>query len=417
MKLGNMFKKTNQKNYITLTNGKANVQNSGESSPEVPEGLMRKCNACRAVVLAESIIGNQYICPKCGNYFSVPARRRIEMLADEESFKEWDTGLTSGNPLHYKGYEDKVEALREKTGLDEAVTTGLARIGGHEVVLAVTQPDKPKGRGKSMQFPPVKEAALEHGIEVYQPRRVREPECVEYLRSFDADIIVVVAFGQILPKEILEMPKYGCVNVHASLLPKYRGAAPIQWAVINGEKVSGVTTMRMDEGLDTGDMILKEEVVLDEKETGGSLFDRLSGVGAKLCVRTLEAIEDGTAIYTKQDHAAATKTTLIKKQFGIIDWNKPAAEIECLIRGLNPWPSAYTYLNGKTLKIWAATVKDETSDKEPGELTEVTKHSVGVQTGDGILMLEEVQLEGKKRMSADAFLRGNALSEGMKLGE
>ena len=137
MKLGNMFKKTNQKNYITLTNRKANVQNSGESSPEVPEGLMRKCNACRAVVLAESIIGNQYICPKCGNYFSVPARRRIEMLADEESFKEWDTGLTSGNPLHYKGYEDKVEALREKTGLDEAVTTGLARIGGHEVVLAV----------------------------------------------------------------------------------------------------------------------------------------------------------------------------------------------------------------------------------------------------------------------------------------
>ena len=159
------------------------------------------------------------------------------------------------------------------------------------------------------------------------------------------------------------------------------------------------------------------EVVLDEKETGGSLFERLSGVGAKLCVRTLEAIEDGTAIYTKQDHAAATKTTLIKKQFGIIDWNKPAAEIECLIRGLNPWPSAYTYLNGKTLKIWAAAVKDETSDKEPGELTEVTKHSVGVQTGDGILMLEEVQLEGKKRMSADAFLRGNALSEGMKLGE
>ena len=254
---------------------------------------------------------------------------------------------------------------------------------GHEVVLAVTQPDKPKGRGKSMQFPPVKEAALEHGIEVYQPRRVREPECVEYLRSFDADIIVVVAFGQILPKEILEMPKYGCVNVHASLLPKYRGAAPIQWAVINGEKVSGVTTMRMDEGLDTGDMILKEEVVLDEKETGGSLFDRLSGVGAKLCVRTLEAIEDGTAVYTKQDHAAATKTTLIKKPFG----------------------------------IWAAAVKDETSDKEPGELTEVTKHSVGVQTGDGILMLEEVQLEGKKRMSADAFLRGNAPSEGMKLGE
>ena len=187
--------------------------------------------------------------------------------------------------------------------------------------------------------------------------------------------------------------------------------------MINGEKVSGVTTMRMDEGLDTGDMIMKEEVVLDEKETGGSLFDRLSEVGADLCVRTLTAIENGTATYTKQDHEAATKTTLIKKQFGIIDWTKPAGEIECLIRGLNPWPSAYTYLNGKTLKIWSAVVKDETSEKAPGELAVVTKHEVGVQTGEGILMLEEVQLEGKKRMSADAFLRGNALTEGMKLGK
>ena len=288
---------------------------------------------------------------------------------------------------------------------------------GHEVVLAVTQPDKPKGRGKSMQFPPVKEAALEHGIEVYQPRRVREPECVEYLRSFDADIIVVVAFGQILPKEILEMPKYGCVNVHASLLPKYRGAAPIQWAVLNGDQVTGVTTMRMDEGLDTGDMIMKQEVIVDEDETGGSLFDKLSGVGAKLCVKTMEAIENGTAVYTPQDDALATHTGKIQKEMGSIDWSKDAEVIERLVRGLNPWPSAYTYLNGKTLKIWAAAVKDETSDKEPGELTEVTKHSVGVQTGDGILMLEEVQLEGKKRMSADAFLRGNALSEGMKLGE
>ena len=199
-------------------------------------------------------------------------------------------------------------------------------------------------------------------------------------------------------------------------MPKYRGAAPIQWSVINGDKVSGVTTMRMDEGLDTGDMIMKEEVVLDEKETGGSLFDRLSEVGADLCVRTLTAIENGTATYTKQDHEAATKTTLIKKQFGIIDWTKPAKEIECLIRGLNPWPSAYTYLHGKTLKIWAASVKDETSEHAPGELAVVTKHEVGVQTGDGILMLEEVQLEGKKRMTADAFLRGNALSDGMKLG-
>ena len=209
---------------------------------------------------------------------------------------------------------------------------------GHEVVLAVTQPDKPKGRGKAMQFPPVKEAAVELGIKVYQPRRVREPECVEYLRKYNADIIVVVAFGQILPKEILEMPKYGCVNVHASLLPKYRGAAPIQWAVINGEKVSGVTTMRMDEGLDTGDMILKEEVTLAPDETGGSLFDRLAEVGAKLAVQTLQALEDGTAEFTPQDHEKATQVGMIQKSFGEMDFTKSAIELERLIRGLNPWP-------------------------------------------------------------------------------
>lgn len=288
---------------------------------------------------------------------------------------------------------------------------------GYEIAAVVTQPDKPKGRGKTMLPTPVKEEAQKYDIPVYQPVKVRDPEFIQVLEEIHPDLIVVAAFGQLIPKTILDLPEFGCINIHASLLPKYRGAAPIQWAVINGEKVSGVTTMRMDEGLDTGDMIMKEEVVLDEKETGGSLFDRLSEVGAKLCVRTLKAIEDGTATYTKQDHEAATKTTLIKKQFGIIDWSKPAVEIECLIRGLNPWPSAYTYLNGKTLKIWAAAVKDETSDKAPGELAEVTKHGVGVQTGDGILMLEEVQLEGKKRMSADAFLRGNALSAGMKLGK
>lgn len=287
---------------------------------------------------------------------------------------------------------------------------------GHEVVLAVTQPDKPRGRGKSMQFPPVKEAALERGIEVYQPRRVREPECVEYLKKYNADIIVVVAFGQILPKEILQMPKYGCVNVHASLLPKYRGAAPIQWAVINGENVSGVTTMRMDEGLDTGDMILKEEVVLNEKETGGSLFDRLSSVGADLCVKTLEKIENGTAVYMPQDHEKATMTRMIKKQFGIIDWTKSAKELECLIRGLNPWPSAYTMFHGKTFKIWDADVLSGQTGEEPGTVTEVTKDTFSVQTGEGLLILKEVQMEGKKRMTADAFLRGYPVKPGMKLG-
>lgn len=288
---------------------------------------------------------------------------------------------------------------------------------GHEVVLAVTQPDKPKGRGKTLQAPPVKEAAQAHGIEVFQPRRVREPESVEYLRSFRADIIVVVAFGQILPKEILDMPPFGCVNVHASLLPKYRGAAPIQWAVIDGEKVSGVTTMRMDEGLDTGDMILKEEVVLDPKETGGSLFEKLSCVGAKLCVRTLEAMENGTAVYTPQDHSQATKVGLIHKKFGLIDWKKPAEELECLIRGLNPWPSAYTKLDGKTLKIWDADVIHRNTEAVPGTITEVAKDALYVQTGDGILRLNEVQLEGKKRMDCGAFLRGYPIKAAEKLGE
>ncbi|MCI8300042.1 MAG: methionyl-tRNA formyltransferase [Lachnospiraceae bacterium] len=291
---------------------------------------------------------------------------------------------------------------------------------GHEIVLAVTQPDKPKGRGKTVQFPPVKEAALARGIEVYQPRRVREPECIAYLQKFQADIIVVVAFGQILPKEILDLPRYGCVNVHASLLPKYRGAAPIQWAVINGEKVTGVTTMRMDEGLDTGDMILKEEVELTPEETGGSLFERLALTGAELCVKTLTAIEEGAASYTPQNHEAATHTAMIKKQLGEIDWNRPARELECLIRGLNPWPSAYTYWKGKTLKIWKASVINQTEQPaafEAGTVTAVNKDGIMVQTGQGILNLLEVQPEGKKRMKTDAFLRGYPVDTGTRLGK
>ncbi len=297
-------------------------------------------------------------------------------------------------------------------------TLEALRRAGHEIVLAVTQPDKPKGRGKSMQFPPVKEAALSHGIPVFQPRRVREPECIDELRQYQAEIIVVVAFGQILPKEILEMPKHGCVNVHASLLPKYRGAAPIQWAVINGERVTGVTTMRMDQGLDTGDMILKEEVELAPQETGGSLFDRLAQTGAALCVRTLEAIEDGTAVYTPQDHEAATHTMMIKKQLGKIDWNRPAQELVCLIRGLNPCPSAYTSLNGKTLKIWKAVVEAQEGGKtEPGIVTAVENDRIVVQTAHGLLQLLEVQLEGKKRMTTDAFLRGFPVETGTVLGK
>lgn len=270
-----------------------------------------------------------------------------------------------------------------------------------------------------MQFTPVKECALAHNIPVYQPKKIREPECIEELKKYQADVCVVVAFGQILPKEILEMTPYGCINVHASLLPKYRGAAPIQWAVINGEKVSGVTTMQMDEGLDTGDMLEKVEITLDKKETGGSLFDKLSAKGAALCVHTLAELEEGTITPQKQGESTTEYAKMLNKKSGEIDWTKTAVEIERLIRGLNPWPSAYTQWEGKTMKIWEAEVEDvvETIDThESGTITEVTKHGFKVQTGKGRLAIKSLQIPGKKRMEADAFLRGYHIETGTKLG-
>ena len=285
---------------------------------------------------------------------------------------------------------------------------------GHEVVLAVTQPDKPKGRGGKMQYPPVKETALELGIPVFQPKKVRDPECIEELRKYHADIMVVIAFGQILPKEILEMTPYGCVNVHASLLPAYRGAAPIQWAVINGEKVSGVTTMQMDEGLDTGDMIMKTEIVLDEKETGGSLHDKLAETGAKLCVQTLKALEDKTATWEKQGESPTEYARMLDKKLGDIDWSQEAVSIERLIRGLNPWPSAYTGWNGKVMKIWEAEVIEEDTKEEYGTIVRVEKDGFCVQTGSGLLKVLALQIPGKKRMEADAFLRGYQIEKGTR---
>lgn len=285
-------------------------------------------------------------------------------------------------------------------------------MAGHEVVLVVSQPDKAVGRSKALKYTPVKACALAHGIEVYQPEKIRDAACVEYLRGYEPDIIIVEAFGQIIPKAILDMPRFCCVNVHASLLPKYRGAAPIQWAVINGDAVTGVTTQRMAEGVDTGDMILKQEVIIREDETGGSLFDRLSETGAKLCVKTMEAIEAGTAVYTPQDESVATHTSKIYKELGSIDWTRDAKSIECLIRGLDPWPSAYTRLGDKTLKIWKAQVIPENSGAAPGCIVKVEKNRILVQTGEGMLALLEVQLEGKKRMPVDAFLNGYEVEAG-----
>lgn len=305
----------------------------------------------------------------------------------------------------------------------------------YDVVAVVTQPDKPKGRSKELVFSPVKEEAVKNNIQVLQPERARDEAFVEELRKYNADVFVVVAFGQLLPKSIIDMPRLGCINVHASLLPKYRGASPIQWAVIDGCEYSGVTTMKMDEGLDTGDILLVDKVKLDKKETGGSLFDRLSIVGAKLLIKTLEGLETGSIIPEKQNEAESSYVKMLKKSMGELDFTKSARQIECLIRGLNPWPSAFTHLNGKMLKIWDADVVHNISDIAdsskfndieqeiqcdaniaPATVCYVDKKRLIVKCGVDYLSLNEVQLEGKKRMKTDAFLLGCRVEAGTVFG-
>lgn len=284
----------------------------------------------------------------------------------------------------------------------------------HQVIAVVTQPDKPKGRGNEMSFPPVKEKALQYEIPIFQPVKVREETFINTLKELNPDAIVVIAFGQIIPKSILDLPKYGCINIHASLLPKLRGAAPIQWAIINGEEETGITTMFMAEGLDTGDMLLKTVVPIEKEETGGSLHDKLSVIGGDLILETLEQLENGTAIRIKQDDKLSNYVGTLNKSLGNIDFSKPAKEIERLIRGLNPWPSAYTFLNGKMLKIWKASVIEKEYTSQTGVVVEVTKDEMIVKTGEGALAFKELQLEGKKRMTTDAFLRGYTIVEGTK---
>ncbi len=277
---------------------------------------------------------------------------------------------------------------------------------GHEIAGVVTQPDKPKGRGKAVAMTPVKEKALEHGLSVYQPLKVRTPEFVQVLRELKPDVMVVVAFGQILTKEVLDIPPLGCVNVHASLLPKYRGAAPIQWAVIDGEKETGVTTMMMDEGIDTGDMLEKEIVPIEDEETGDSLHDKLMAAGARLIVSTLKKIQDGTIERTPQTDEETCYARMLKKDMGDVDWSLDAHAIERLVRGLNSWPGTFTKWNGKTVKIWKAKAVDREYEGALGEAVYVDKETILVKTGKGCLSLLELQPEGKKRMAADAFLRG-----------
>ena len=297
---------------------------------------------------------------------------------------------------------------------------------GHQVIAVVTQPDKPKGRGKEVQMTPVKIQAMEYGIPVYQPAKVREASFVEVLKGLEADVYVVIAFGQILPKAVLELPKYGCINIHASLLPKYRGAAPIQWCVIDGERETGITTMMMDVGLDTGDMLEKAVIPIEEKETGGSLHDKLSMAGGDLILSTLKKLEEGTLVRTPQTDEGTCYAQMLTQSLGDIDWNQGAVSIERLIRGLNPWPSAYTMWNGKTIKIWAADViaGREAADflSEPGVPAETgtapgtvvcsDKRGLVVCTGGGLLSIRELQMEGKKRMDTPAFLRGYPIPAG-----
>ena len=283
----------------------------------------------------------------------------------------------------------------------------------HEVVAVVTQKDKPKGRGMSVSYTPVKESALKLNIPIYQPDKVKEESFVEELRKLNPDVIVVIAFGQILSNDILTLPKYGCINVHASLLPKYRGAAPIQWAVIDGEEKSGVCTMKMDEGLDTGDIIDVDEITLDPKETGGSLFDKLAKLGGELILKTLQNLEFGKATFIKQDDSKSTYAKKMTKELGHIDFTKDAESIERLIRGLNPWPSAFAYLDGKVMKIWDADVVD--AGGVPGTVISEDKDSFVIATGSKALKVNELQLEGKKRMKASDFLNGRSI-EGSKLG-
>lgn len=303
---------------------------------------------------------------------------------------------------------------------------------GHQVTAVVTQPDKPKGRGKEVQMSPVKACALSHDIPVFQPVKIKEPEAVETLRTYQADIFVVAAFGQILSEEILTMPKYGCVNIHASLLPKYRGAGPIQWAVINGEKITGVTIMQMDKGVDTGDMLFKTEVAIASDETADTLHDKLAAAGARLIVEALAKIEAGDVTPVKQNDEDASHAKMLHKSMGKIDWQMEAEKLDCLIRGLISWPGAFTLFRGKTLKIWKEEVVSEreltaleelpgedrdgfVKNAPPGTVVRVEKEAFYVQTGKGVLRILAVQPEGKKRMAVKDFLPGYPVKAGEQL--
>ena len=285
---------------------------------------------------------------------------------------------------------------------------------GHDVCAVYTQPDKPQGRKQILTAPPVKTLALEHDIPVFQPNTLKNEDEQARLRELAPEVIIVVAYGKLLPKAVLDIPPHGCINVHGSLLPRWRGAAPIQWAVIAGDEMAGVTTMQMAEGLDTGDMLLTYETKVGEKETAGELFDRLAQAGAELLTQTLVKLDEITP--RPQDDAQSCYAHMLDKQMAVIDWSKSAHEIDCLIRGLNPWPIALTTLSGERLKVFAA--EKAAGNGEPGTVLEADpKKGLTVACGEGALRLTEIQLVGGKRMKATDFLRGHAIEVGTKLGD
>lgn len=298
---------------------------------------------------------------------------------------------------------------------DFAVPSLQALIGaGHDVCAVYTQPDKPQGRKQILTAPPVKTLALEHDIPVFQPNTLKNEDEQARLREIAPEVIIVVAYGKLLPKAVLDIPPHGCINVHGSLLPRWRGAAPIQWAVIAGDEMAGVTTMQMAEGLDTGDMLLTYETKVGEKETAGELFDRLAQSGAELLTQTLVKLDEITP--RPQDDAQSCYAHMLDKQMAVIDWSKSAHEIDCLIRGLNPWPIALTTLSGERLKVFAA--EKAAGNGEPGTVLEADpKKGLTVACGEGALGLTEIQLVGGKRMKATDFLRGHAIQVGTKLGD
>jgi len=286
---------------------------------------------------------------------------------------------------------------------------------GDEIPAVVTQPDRPKGRGQKSVPPPVKELAERHGLPVLQPIKVRAPEFIESVREMNPDVVVVVAFGQILPKALLEIPRYGCINVHASLLPRYRGAAPLNWCVINGEIETGVTTMLMDVGLDTGDMLLKKATPIDPDEDTSSLHDRLSLIGADLLYETLDLLVQGKLVPEKQDEALSCYAPMLKKEDGLIDWTRDARTIRNLVRGMSPWPGAFTYLDGKLVKVYRTRIGE--GEGAPGTVIAAGRDGIEVACGGGSLLLDELQLEGKKRLPVRDFLAGCRIAPGTAFGK